>query len=65
MVVYGYGSTVPVRVDDLLPLAAAVVRGSQRALVVGDLPFGSYQASPSRPWRPRDSSMKEGRHCRR
>ncbi len=46
MVVYGYDSTVPVTVDDLLPLAAAVVRGSKRALVVGDLPFGSYQASP-------------------
>jgi 3-methyl-2-oxobutanoate hydroxymethyltransferase len=46
MVVYGYDSTVPVCVDDLIPLAAAVVRGSSRALVVGDLPFGSYQASP-------------------
>ena len=47
MVVYGYDSTVPVTVEDLLPLAAAVVRGSTRALVVGDLPFGSYQASPA------------------
>ncbi|MFI7442311.1 3-methyl-2-oxobutanoate hydroxymethyltransferase [Nonomuraea indica] len=46
MVVYGYDSTVPVTVDDLLPLTAAVVRGSSRALVVADLPFGSYQASP-------------------
>ncbi|GAA2721696.1 3-methyl-2-oxobutanoate hydroxymethyltransferase [Actinocorallia aurantiaca] len=45
MVVYGYDSTVPVTVDDLLPLTAAVVRGSKRALVVADLPFGSYQAS--------------------
>lgn len=47
MVVYGYDSTIPVTVDDLLPLAAAVVRGSARALVVGDLPFGSYQESPA------------------
>ncbi len=47
MVVYGYDSTVPVTVDELLPLAAAVVRGSTRALVVGDLPFGSYQSSPA------------------
>ncbi|MDR8413952.1 3-methyl-2-oxobutanoate hydroxymethyltransferase [Nonomuraea sp. 3-1Str] len=47
MVVYGYDSTVPVTVDDLLPLTAGVVRGSSRALVVADLPFGSYQASPA------------------
>jgi 3-methyl-2-oxobutanoate hydroxymethyltransferase len=46
MVVYGYDSTIPVTVDDLLPLTAAVVRGSSRAMVVADLPFGSYQASP-------------------
>jgi 3-methyl-2-oxobutanoate hydroxymethyltransferase len=37
---------VTVTVDELLPLAAAVVRGTSRALVVGDLPFGSYQAGP-------------------
>ncbi|MFC6881293.1 MULTISPECIES: 3-methyl-2-oxobutanoate hydroxymethyltransferase [Actinomadura] len=43
MVVYGYDSTIPVTVDDLIPLAAAVVRGSKRAMVVADLPFGSYQ----------------------
>ncbi|MEV4898048.1 3-methyl-2-oxobutanoate hydroxymethyltransferase, partial [Nonomuraea sp. NPDC055795] len=47
MVVYGYDSTLPVTVDDLLPLTAAVVRGSSRALVVADLPFGSYQGSPA------------------
>ncbi len=45
-VVYGYDSTVPVTVDELIPLVRAVVRGSQRAMVVADLPFGSYQASP-------------------
>jgi 3-methyl-2-oxobutanoate hydroxymethyltransferase len=45
MVVYGHDSTIPVTVDDLLPLTAAVVRGSSRALVVADLPFGSYQGS--------------------
>ncbi|HEX6472735.1 MAG TPA: 3-methyl-2-oxobutanoate hydroxymethyltransferase [Streptosporangiaceae bacterium] len=44
MVVYGYESTIPVTVDELLPLTAAVVRGTSRALVVADLPFGSYQA---------------------
>jgi len=45
MVVYGYDSTIPVTVDDLIPLTAAVVRGTSRALVVADLPFGSYQGS--------------------
>ncbi|MQY02567.1 3-methyl-2-oxobutanoate hydroxymethyltransferase [Actinomadura macrotermitis] len=43
MVVYGYDSTIPVTVEDLIPLTAAVVRGSKRAMVVADLPFGSYQ----------------------
>jgi 3-methyl-2-oxobutanoate hydroxymethyltransferase len=47
MVVYGHDSTIPVTVDELIPLTAAVVRGTRRALVVADLPFGSYQASPS------------------
>src|SRR5215475_11069234 len=46
MVVYGHDSTIPVTVDDLIPLTAAVVRGSKRAMVVADLPFGSYQISP-------------------
>src|SRR5215471_6675956 len=45
MVVYGHDSTIPVTVDDLLGLTAAVVRGTRRALIVADLPFGSYQAS--------------------
>jgi 3-methyl-2-oxobutanoate hydroxymethyltransferase len=46
MVVYGHDSTIPVTVDELIPLTRAVVRGTRRALVVADLPFGSYQASP-------------------
>ncbi|MDS1269530.1 3-methyl-2-oxobutanoate hydroxymethyltransferase [Lipingzhangella sp. LS1_29] len=45
-VVYGYDSTVPITVEELLPLTAAVSRGTARALVVADLPFGSYQSSP-------------------
>jgi 3-methyl-2-oxobutanoate hydroxymethyltransferase len=44
--VYGYESTLRVSVDELIPLARAVVRSTRRALVVGDLPFGSYQSSP-------------------
>ena len=46
-VVFGYDTTVPVTVDDLIPLTAAVVRGTKRAMVVADLPFGSYQGSPA------------------
>src|SRR5476651_827730 len=45
--VYGYETTVPVTVDELLPLVAAVSRSAKHALVVADLPFGSYQASPT------------------
>jgi 3-methyl-2-oxobutanoate hydroxymethyltransferase len=45
MVVYGHDTTIPVTVDDLVPLTAAVVRGTRRAMVVADLPFGSYQGS--------------------
>ena len=46
MVVYGHASTIPVTVDELIPLTAAVVRATSRSLVVADLPFGSYQGSP-------------------
>ena len=42
----GEENTIPVTVDELIPLVRAVVRGSRRALVVADLPFGSYEASP-------------------
>jgi 3-methyl-2-oxobutanoate hydroxymethyltransferase len=46
-VVYGYDTTVPVTIDELVPLVRGVVRGAQRALVVADLPFGTYQSSPA------------------
>ncbi|MEU7553890.1 3-methyl-2-oxobutanoate hydroxymethyltransferase [Streptomyces sp. NPDC044571] len=39
----GYENTVPVTMDEMTLLSAAVVRGTRRALVIGDLPFGSYQ----------------------
>ncbi|MES5825079.1 3-methyl-2-oxobutanoate hydroxymethyltransferase [Streptomyces sp. RG80] len=42
----GYESTVPVTLDQMTMLSAAVVRGTSRALIVGDLPFGSYQEGP-------------------
>src|SRR5215211_3274333 len=44
-VVLGYESTVPVSVDEMLMLSSAVRRGLRTPLLVGDLPFGSYEAS--------------------
>jgi 3-methyl-2-oxobutanoate hydroxymethyltransferase len=45
MVVLGHDSTLPVTMEDALVFTAAVARGARNAIVVGDLPFGSYQAS--------------------
>src|SRR3989440_4080891 len=45
MTVLGYPSTVPVSLDEMLMLAAAVRRGLHTPLLIGDLPFGSYEAS--------------------
>ena len=59
-VVYGYDTTVPVTVDELLPLVRGVVRGASRALVVADLPFGSYQASRTQALETAARFMKEG-----
>ena len=47
MVLYGMDSTLAVTIDMMIAHGSAVVRGSERALVVVDLPFGSYQASPA------------------
>lgn len=45
MVVYGFGSTLPVTLEMMIAHGAAVVRGSQRAFVVVDMPYGSYENS--------------------
>jgi 3-methyl-2-oxobutanoate hydroxymethyltransferase len=58
--VLGYDSTVPVSVDELLMLTKAAVRGASRALVVADLPFGSYQASPTQALETAVRFFKEG-----
>lgn len=60
MVVYGYESTVPVTVAELVPLVRAVVRGSTRAVVIGDMPFGSYQQSPAQALETASAFMKDG-----
>lgn len=46
MVVLGHGTTLPVTLDDMVRHTAAVVRSVARPLVIADMPFGSYQASP-------------------
>jgi 3-methyl-2-oxobutanoate hydroxymethyltransferase len=62
--VLGYPDTVSVTVDEMLPLVRAVVRGTEHALVVADLPFGSYQLSPSQALETSVRFMKEaGAHA--
>lgn len=46
-VMHGHTSTIPVTVDDMIPAARAVARAAKRALVIVDLPFGSYEAGPA------------------
>jgi 3-methyl-2-oxobutanoate hydroxymethyltransferase len=58
--VYGYETTLPVTVDELLPLVRAVVKSTKRAFVVGDLPFGSYEDGPSQALETAIRFMKEG-----
>lgn len=57
--VYGNETSLPVTVDELLPLARAVTRSVTRALVVADLPFGSYQGSPEQGFHTAVRFMKE------
>jgi 3-methyl-2-oxobutanoate hydroxymethyltransferase len=62
--VYGNETSLPVTVDEMIPLTRAVSRSVRRALVVGDLPFGSYQASPEQAYLTAARFMKEGgAHC--
>ncbi|PYC67297.1 3-methyl-2-oxobutanoate hydroxymethyltransferase [Micromonospora arborensis] len=58
--VFGYETTLPVTADELLPLVRAVVRATRQALVVGDLPFGSYEEGPAQALRTAVRFMKEG-----
>ena len=60
MVVLGFDSTVPITVEQMLPLVQGVVRGSRRAVVIADMPFGSYQKSPAQALETAAAFMKDG-----
>ena len=59
MVMHGYETTVPVPLELMIMHGKAVVRGSQKALIVVDLPFGTYEESPSVAFRNAAKVMKE------
>ena len=59
MVMHGFESTVPVPLDLMIMHGAAVVRGSARALVIVDMPFGSYEESPAAAFRNAARVMKQ------
>jgi 3-methyl-2-oxobutanoate hydroxymethyltransferase len=59
-VVLGHSSTVPVTVEDLLVMTKAVTRSTTRALIVADLPFGSYESGPQQAFATAVRMMKEG-----
>lgn len=60
MVVHGHDTTLPVTMDDMLLHCRAVARGARRPLLVGDLPFGSYEQSSSQAVESATRMLKEG-----
>jgi 3-methyl-2-oxobutanoate hydroxymethyltransferase len=58
--VFAYETTLPVTVEEVLPLVRAVVKSTKRAFVIGDLPFGSYEDGPSQALETSIRFMKEG-----
>ena len=61
---FGYDTTLPVTNDELIPLCRAVVRAVKRALVVADMPFGSYEVGPDEALHTAIRFMKEtGAHA--
>jgi 3-methyl-2-oxobutanoate hydroxymethyltransferase len=62
--VYGYDTTLPVSIDDLIPLTRAVAGAVKRAFVVADMPFGSYETGPDEALHTAFRFMKEtGAHA--
>ncbi|CAN5367685.1 3-methyl-2-oxobutanoate hydroxymethyltransferase [soil metagenome] len=62
--VYGYDTTLPVSIDDLIPLARAVAGAVSRAFVIADMPFGSYETGPDEALHTAFRFMKEtGAHA--
>ena len=59
-VVLGYESTLTITLDEMIPMVAAVSRGASRAMVVADLPFGSYEQLPQQAVASAVRLMKEG-----
>lgn len=60
MVVHGHDTTLPVTMDDMILHCCAVARGAKRPLLVGDLPFGSYEQSSSQAVESATRMLKEG-----
>lgn len=60
MVVHGHDTTLPVTVDAMLVHCQAVFRGARRPFLLGDLPFGSYEASPQQAVHSAVRMLKEG-----
>src|SRR3954452_17158256 len=62
--VFGYDTTIPVTVDELIPLTRAVAGAVKRAFVIGDMPFGSYETGPDEALHAAFRFMKEtGAHA--
>jgi 3-methyl-2-oxobutanoate hydroxymethyltransferase len=60
MVVLGYETTIPVTIEELLPVCRAVRRGASRPLLIADMPFMSFQVSPEEAVRTAGRFVKEG-----
>ena len=63
MAVQGHTNTIPVELDEMINHVRAVARAGTAALVVGDLPFGSYQVSPQQAVESSVQLMKAGAGC--
>lgn len=59
-VIHGYGNTIPVTLDEILSATKAVKRGADRALIVSDMPYGSYHTGDNKAVRNALKLMKDG-----